>query len=59
MIQTLHKLVRDESGATAIEYGLLVCMIAIACIAAFQQLGNGSNGAFGAVMTRIGSVLLN
>lgn len=30
---------KDESGATAIEYGLIAALISIACIMAFQMLG--------------------
>ncbi|MFN3945232.1 MAG: Flp family type IVb pilin [Allosphingosinicella sp.] len=30
---------RDQAGATAIEYGLIAALIAIACIIAFQMLG--------------------
>jgi pilus assembly protein Flp/PilA len=30
---------RDESGVTAIEYGLLAALIAVACIGAFQATG--------------------
>ena len=33
------KLLRDESGATAIEYGLIAALISIACIIAFNSLG--------------------
>jgi pilus assembly protein Flp/PilA len=29
----------DACGATAIEYGLIACLIAVACIIAFQTLG--------------------
>lgn len=32
-------LLKDEEGATAIEYGLVAALIAIACIIAFQTLG--------------------
>jgi pilus assembly protein Flp/PilA len=32
-------LAADEKGATAIEYGLIAALIAIACIIAFQMLG--------------------
>jgi pilus assembly protein Flp/PilA len=35
----LAKLLRDESGATAIEYGLIAALISLACIMAFQMLG--------------------
>ena len=33
------RLLHDERGATAIEYGLIAALIAIACIIAFQSLG--------------------
>ena len=29
----------DESGATAIEYGLIAALISLACVIAFQSLG--------------------
>ncbi len=32
-------LLADQSGATAIEYGLIAALIALACIIAFQTLG--------------------
>ena len=32
-------LLRDQSGATAIEYGLIAALISLACIIAFQALG--------------------
>ncbi len=34
-----RKLLQDQKGATAIEYGLLAALIALACIIAFQTLG--------------------
>jgi len=34
----------DKRGATAIEYGLIVALIAIAMIAGLRQLGGGSGG---------------
>jgi pilus assembly protein Flp/PilA len=34
----------DERGATAIEYGLIAALIAIACVGALKNLGGGSNG---------------
>ena len=33
------KLLRDNRGATAIEYGLIAALISIACIIAFNSLG--------------------
>jgi pilus assembly protein Flp/PilA len=35
----LIRLLKDERGATAIEYGLIAALISIACIMAFQTLG--------------------
>jgi pilus assembly protein Flp/PilA len=32
-------LIKDQRGATAIEYGLIAALIALACIIAFQTLG--------------------
>ena len=33
------KLLRDERGATAIEYSLIAALISLACIIAFESLG--------------------
>jgi pilus assembly protein Flp/PilA len=41
--------VRDESGATAIEYGLIAAGIAVAIIAAVQGLGTKLTSTFTAV----------
>ena len=32
---------RDESGATAIEYGLIACLISVVCIAIWKSVGSG------------------
>ena len=40
MIHLLHTIARDEDGATAIEYGLLAALIAIAIITSIQGIGN-------------------
>mgnify|MGYP003580070097 CR=1 FL=1 len=32
-------LIKDQRGATAIEYGLIAALISLACIIAFQTLG--------------------
>ena len=34
-----QRLLRDEKGATAIEYALIAALISLACIIAFQSLG--------------------
>ena len=35
----MRKILRDQSGATAIEYGLIAALISLACIISFQTLG--------------------
>ena len=42
----ITKLSRDETGATAIEYGLIAALIAVAAIAAMQGLGNELKSTF-------------
>jgi len=40
----LRALPADESGATAIEYGLIAALIVIAMIGALSSLGGGTTG---------------
>jgi len=42
--RTLHRLSADQRGATAIEYGLIVALIALAMIGALSELGGGAGG---------------
>jgi pilus assembly protein Flp/PilA len=43
------KLFKNEEGATAIEYGLIAALIAVAAIAAMQSIGTQLNTTFGGV----------
>ena len=45
----LKKFLRDESGATAIEYGLIAAGISVAIIAVVQGLGSKLTSTFTAV----------
>nr|WP_137678623.1 Flp family type IVb pilin [Parerythrobacter lutipelagi] len=47
-------LLRDEQGATAIEYGLIAALIAVAAITAMQGLGNELTTTFSTVSTKMG-----
>lgn len=40
----LRRLIADQTGATAIEYGLIAALIAVAAIGGMSALGGGSNG---------------
>ena len=49
----LKKLRRNEEGATAIEYGLIAALIAVAAITAMQGLGGELAETFGGVDTKL------
>ena len=40
------KLIKDESGVTAIEYALIAALVAVAAIAAMTTLGTSISGKF-------------
>lgn len=50
-MKLFNELFQDESGATAIEYGLIAALIAVACIAALTSLGGSLSNTFGTVDT--------
>ena len=45
------RLWRDESGVTAIEYGLIAALIAVAAIASFQLVGSSLSSTFNTIGT--------
>ncbi|MEO9132715.1 MAG: Flp family type IVb pilin [Sphingomonas sp.] len=47
------KLASDKRGATAIEYGLIAALIAVAAIAAMQGLGNQLSTTFANVSSNM------
>ena len=49
------RFVKDESGATAIEYGLIAALIAVAIITAAQTLGTEIATTFGKVSANLKS----
>lgn len=46
MTKLIQKLWKDEEGATMVEYGLMVALIAVVCITAVTALGKGVEGTF-------------
>ena len=48
------KLLKNEEGATAIEYGLIAALIAVAAIGAMQGIGNKLNTTFNNVSNSLG-----
>ncbi|HEY0598953.1 MULTISPECIES: Flp family type IVb pilin [Brevundimonas] len=55
MKKFISKFMSDESGATAIEYGLIAALIAVVIIAAVTALGTNISTQFGKVATAIGA----
>ena len=54
MIQFAKRFVADESGATAIEYGLIAALIAVVIIGAVTALGTTIKTKFNDVVTGMG-----
>ena len=52
--QMFARFLKDESGATAIEYGLIAALIAVAIIGGVTALGTATNAKFTEVSTAIG-----
>ena len=48
-MEKMLKFFRDEEGATAVEYGLMVALIAAVIITTVTLLGSAVNGAFNSV----------
>jgi len=53
MKKLVSRFMEDESGATAIEYGLIAAGISVAIIAAVQLVGTNLNVTFGKVSTAL------
>jgi len=53
MTKFVSRFVKDESGATAIEYGLIAALIAVALVVALQGLKNSIANTFGDIGTQL------
>jgi len=53
MTKLVSRFMKDESGATAIEYGLIAAGISVAIIAAVQGVGTRLNSTFASVQTAL------
>jgi pilus assembly protein Flp/PilA len=53
MLTTLISMIRDEKGATMVEYGLLVALIALVALAAITTLGMNLSSLFNNVANTI------
>jgi pilus assembly protein Flp/PilA len=53
MSKIVARFAKDESGATAIEYGLIAALIAVAIIAGARSVGTALDAKFGEVATAV------
>ena len=52
-MQLFSRFMHDESGATAIEYGLIAALIAVGIIAAATTLGGSLSSLFGRISVKL------
>ena len=55
--KAMLKLLRDQRGATAIEYGLIAALIVLAMMTALQSFANNANAMFDEVSTKTGEAM--
>ena len=53
MIKNLINFFKDEEGASMVEYGLLVALIAVVCMVTVGLMGNTMNAKFGEVNVKL------
>jgi pilus assembly protein Flp/PilA len=56
MKSILNRFVKEESGVTAIEYGLIAGLVAVVIIAAVTTAGTSLNGVWTVISTTLSSV---
>jgi pilus assembly protein Flp/PilA len=56
-LQTLSRLLRDESGQDLIEYALVAAIIGLAAVAAMSTLASNISNAFSAVGSKLSSAV--
>jgi pilus assembly protein Flp/PilA len=54
MSKFVTRFLKDESGATAIEYGLIAALVAVVIIGALTTLGTNLTTTFGKVSDKLG-----
>lgn len=52
-MRLVRKILRNDRGATAIEYGLIAALIAVAAITAMSRLGSNLSKTFNNVSTKL------
>ena len=57
MLKKIRSFAKDESGATAIEYGLIAALVSVAGIAALNAMGESLEEMFETVSTELGNAV--
>ena len=57
MYNTIKEFAKDESGATAIEYGLIAALVSVAAVTALTNVGNSLNTMFSSVSTTLNNAV--
>ena len=57
MYNLLKNLIQDESGATAIEYGLIAALVSVAAIGALTAMGTSLDSMFTTVSTSLATAV--
>ena len=52
-MSSFKRFLRDENGATAVEYGLFAAMISLGIVASLNAVGAGINHTFSTVQTQL------
>lgn len=52
LMPILKRIAKDESGATAIEYGLIIALVAISALGALSGLANETSGTWDKIASR-------
>jgi pilus assembly protein Flp/PilA len=53
ILKILHSILRDERGTSAVEYGLICCMMIFAMLTALNSFANSANSNWGAMNNKV------
>ena len=53
----MHHFLKNDDGATAIEYGLILALIVLVLLAGLTALGNGSTNSFGGTANKVSEAM--
>jgi pilus assembly protein Flp/PilA len=57
MLRIIRKLIKNEAGATAIEYGLIAALVSVAAVVALENMGGSLNSIFTTVSGKLDSAV--